>query len=219
MAKGLVWTPSRVNVLLDVYAFNRAVSKGVEKAAAVYISDPRNRAVMLGASVDEVSSWLERSPGSRGASAAIPVERLESFLSSCRPGVDDYVREADWKRNAFTALDRLYVRRLVPFQRWRELHWLDPYRVYVTSAREVSGLLRIGSVRVGTDREKPYRYLANSVVVRNRFEAELVKLAVLSDVDPARLVVGIGKGKTHTWIADARVPNLELIRDRVLKEL
>ncbi|MGQ4519135.1 hypothetical protein ACUH92_08940 [Dermabacteraceae bacterium CCM 9520] len=219
MAREIVWTPKRVETLLKVRAFNCVAVPGSEDWASGYVDNRANLAATLGVSPSSVSRWLRRKNAHRGAPAAIPESRLREFLAECRPSDADYVREADWKRNSRSALDRLYFRRLVPFPRWKQLHWLDPHRVYMVDLKSIAGLSRIGVVRVGIKREKPFSQLASSIVVRNRFEAELVKLSVLADVDSARLVVGSGKGKTHTWITDVRVPNLELVRDRVLKEL
>src|SRR5699024_7320672 len=133
-----------------------------------------------------VRRWLSRRGGWKGAPAAIPERRLEELLREISPTSEDVERERFQEDNARKALERLRARR-VPLAAWREQDWLSPHRVWVED--QVNGTSVVRLTRVGTRRDHPEAGSQNvrSVVVANRFEAQLVKAAVLREVSPWRV--------------------------------
>lgn len=197
-----VWTPERLEVLLRAVCMRRG---GL----------PRNRKALaegLGVHPSTLRRWLRRKGGWRGAPAAIPPARLEVLLREMAPTAQDVEREGLQGVNALAALARLKARR-VPLDAWREQDWLSPHRVWVEEG--VNGLSLVRFTRVGTRRDHPEPGAQNvrSLVVANRFEAQLVKLAVLREISPWRVKITGTAGGSERWVAGARLRPLEVLYD------
>lgn len=204
----LVWTPARLEVLLRAVCVRRGVLARSKK----------DLAAGLGVHPSTVRRWLHRKGGWRGAPAAIPAGRLEELLREMAPTAEDLEREAFQESNARAALVRMKARR-VPLEVWKEQDWLSPHRVWVEE--EVSGMALVRLTRMGTrrDRPEPGSKDVRSFVTTNRFEAQLLKLAVLREVSPWRVRLGGTSGGTERWIAGARLRPLEMIYDELRPSL
>lgn len=199
-----VWTPARLEVLLRAVCVRRDVA----------VRSKKDLAAGLGVHPSTVRRWLRRKGGWRGAPAAIPAGRLEELLREVAPTVEDLEREHYQERNAQAALARLRARR-VPLEAWREQDWLSPHRVWVEE--QVSGLSLVRLTRIGTRRDhpEPGSEEVRSLDTRNRFEAQLVKLAVLREVSPWRVRLRGTSGGSERWISGARMSPLEVVYDEL----
>lgn len=199
-----VWTPERLEVLLRAVCMHRgALARSRKELAAG-----------LGVHPSTVRRWLRRRGGWRGAPAAIPPERLDALLREVAPTAEDVEREELQEVNALAALARLKARR-VPLGAWREQNWLSEHRVWVEEG--VSGMSLVRFTRVGTRRDhpEPGAREVRSLVTANRFEAQLVKLAVLREVSPWRVRVSGTAGGSERWVSGARLRPLEVIYDEL----
>lgn len=203
-----VWTPERLEVLLRAVCMHRGGLPRSRKALAEG----------LGVHPSTLRRWLRRKGGWRGAPAAIPPARLDTLLREMAPTTQDVEREELQGANALAALARLKARR-VPLDAWREQDWLSPHRVWVEEG--VNGLSLVRFTRVGTRRDHPEPGAQNvrSLVTANRFEAQLVKLAVLREISPWRVRIAGTAGGSERWITGARLRPLEVLYDELRPSL
>lgn len=202
MAEGkVVWTPVRLEVLLRVVCSQRGVL-------------PRTRAQMahaLGVHPSTLRRWGKKGSW-RSAPAAIPPARLEGFLAEVRPSGEDLRREEFQIVNALGALERLRERR-VPLPAWKQQGWLLPHRVWVESF--AGGLSSVRLTRVGTrrDRGEPGVQDVRALEVATRFDAQLLKGAVLREVGPWRVRSAGISGGSERWVTGAALRPLEVLMD------
>lgn len=203
-----VWTPERLEVLLKAVCMHRGGLPRTRKALAEG----------LGVHPSTLRRWLHRKGSWRGAPAAIPPARLEDLLRELAPTAQDVEREELQRANALAALARLKARR-VPFDAWREQDWLSPHRVWVEES--ISGLSLVRFTRVGTRRDHPEPGAQNvrSLVTANRFEAQLVKIAVLREISPWRVRIAGTTGGSERWITGAQLRPLEVLYDELRPSL
>lgn len=199
-----VWTPVRLEVLLRAVCLRRGVVARSKK----------DLAAGLGVHPSTVRRWLRRKGGWRGAPAAIPAGRLDELLREIAPTSEDLDRELLQEKNARAALARLRARR-VPLTSWKDQGWLTAHRVWVEE--EVNGMSLVRLTRVGTRRDRPEPGVreVRSLETANRFEAQLVKGAVLREVSPWRVRVRGATGGSERWVSGARLRPLEVIYDEL----
>ena len=197
-----VWTPEKLEVLLRLVCLHRGVIARTKKDIAAG----------LGVHPSTVRRWMSRRGKWRSAPAAIPVARLEGFLRELGPSAEDLEREAFQAQNARRALARLKARR-TPLEAWRDQGWLTEHRVWVED--QPNGLSIVRLTRVGTRRDHPQAgsESVRSLRVPNRFEAQLLKAAVLRGVAPWRVRLAGVSGGTECWISGAALRPLELLHD------
>ena len=206
--RGAVWTVERVLALL----------RGVARVRGVSVRSNAALARALGVHPGTVRRWLRPVGEWRGAPASIPEKRLKGYLAEVAPSVGDREREEFQRLNALEALRRLRSRR-VPFEAWSAQNWLDEHRVWVLDLP--SGLSSVRFARVGAkrDRAEPGSIHVRSVVVANRFEAVLVKGAVLRAVDSWRVRVSGVSGGSELWVTGAGFNELDLVLEEVRREV
>lgn len=202
-----VWTPARLEVLLRLVALRRETPARTRK----------DLAAALKVHPSTVRRWLARRGTWKGSAAAIPARRLEELLREVSPTGADLEREQFQEDNAQKALERLRARR-VPMTAWREQEWLSAHRVWVED--QVNGTSVVRLTRVGTRRDHAEAGSQNvrSVVVANRFEAQLVKAAVLREVSPWRVRLAGMAGGSERWISGAKLRPLEVLHDEIRRK-
>lgn len=202
-----VWTPVRVEILLRLVSQRRGTPARTKKdlAAALQVHP------------STVRRWLTRSGSWKGSPAAIPARRLEELLREISPTPADREREQFQEDNARKALERLRARR-APLTAWREQDWMSPHRVWVED--QVNGTSVVRLTRVGTRRDHAEAGSQNvrSVVVSNRFEAQLVKATVLREVSPWRVRLAGMSGGSERWISGAKLRPLEILHDEIRRK-
>lgn len=197
-----VWTPARVEALLRLVCLRRDVLARTR----------RDLAAGLGVHPSTVRRWLRRRGSWKGAPAAIPQGRLEELLREVAVTPADAEREAFQESNAHKALARLRAGR-VPLAPWREQQWLVEHRVWVEDRPEGSSAVRLTRVGTRRDRAEPGAENVRSLIVANRFEAQLVKAAVLREVSPWRVRLPGLPGGAERWISGAKVRPLEVLHE------
>lgn len=199
-----VWTPARVEVLLRLVCLRRGAPARTR----------RDLAAGIGVHASTVRRWLTRKGAWKGAPAAIPGTRLEGLLREIAPSSEDRERERFQEDNARKALERLRERR-VPLPAWREQDWLSSHRVWVED--QINGTSVVRLTRVGTRRDHAEAGSENvrSMVVANRFEAQLLKAAVLDEVAVWRVRLPSIPGGAERWISGAKLRPLEVLHDQI----
>ena len=199
-----VWTPPRLELLLRAVCLSRGCAvtsrAGMARALEVHPSTVRR--------------WLRRKGGWRGAPAAIPEARLEGFLHEVRPSADELEREKLQEENAWGALVRLRAGR-VALPAWKSLDWMSEHRVWIEQ-----GVLGFGSVRftrIGTRRDRPEAGAVSveSAVMPSRFEAVLLRAAVLAEVHLWRVCLRGMPGGSSLWISGVPMRSLDLIAEDI----
>lgn len=203
-----VWTPARVEALLHLVCLGRGALARTR----------RDLAAGLGVHPSTVRRWLTRRGGWKGAPAAIPRRRLEALLREVSLSREDVEREAFQEDNARKALARLRSGR-VPLAPWREQDWLTAHRVWVEDRVDGSSAVRLTRVGTRRDRAEPGSESVHSVVVANRFEAQLVKAAVLREVSPWRVRLSGIAGGAERWISGAKTRPLEILYEDVVRSV
>lgn len=203
-----VWTPDRVEVLLRLMCLHRGIPARSRRDLAA------------GARVhpSTVRRWLTRKGPGKGAPAGIPSRRLEGFLRELEVSGADAEREQFQEQNALKALERLREGR-VPLPAWREQDWLSQHRVWVEEQSVGTSSVRLTRVGTRRDRGEPDAHNVRAMVVRNRFEAQLLKRAVLREVSAWRVRLTGLPGGAERWISGARLRPLEVLYDEMLQEV
>lgn len=203
--RGPVWTPRRLRWLLPVAAAARAGDDGVRSGRT-----QRSVAEALGVSVRTVQRWCQGTSG-KASRARIPQKRLEWLLELAQPDnrlLDQEERERQFARGA---LERVRVKRLVPLPAWRQQEWMKPHRVLVWESSR--GFQQVILFR--HDARRASRSIPGEIVdyfdCSDQFEAQLIKLRLLGDLDMWRMQVPpswVRSGRSACWMADAPLPAL-----------